>query len=155
MASRLHEAHNPVTKNNQKVTLLFRFVLINLDFPMSLWTQPTPAYSTLLGWASGSTHTGRWSRGGGGGVGRGEGRLKPGWGLTSGGGAVGLGGCVKVIKTFHDIRVCEVPRADHWDHSMEPIFLFLVIVQGRSAAARGVVVVYSDCLHQWDNREHS
>lgn len=29
------------------------------------------------------------------------------------GGAVGLRGCVKVIKTFHDIRVCEVPRADH------------------------------------------
>lgn len=28
-------------------------------------------------------------------------------------GAVGSGGCVKVIKTFHDIRVCEVPRADH------------------------------------------
>lgn len=30
-----------------------------------------------------------------------------------GGKSVGLGGCVKVIKTFHDIRVCEVPRADH------------------------------------------
>lgn len=29
------------------------------------------------------------------------------------GGAAGSGRCVKVIKTFHDIRVCEVPRADH------------------------------------------
>lgn len=25
----------------------------------------------------------------------------------------GGGVCDKVIKTFHDIRVCEVPRADH------------------------------------------
>lgn len=153
MASRLYEVHNPVIKNNQKVTLRFRLVLINLDFPMSLWTQPTPAYSNLLGSASGSTHTGRWSWGE---VGLGGERDV--WSRVRShewGGAVGLGGCVKVIKTFHDIRVCEVPRADHWDHSMEPIFLFLVIVQGRSAAARGVVVVYSDCLHQWDNREHS
>lgn len=30
-----------------------------------------------------------------------------------GGWRAGSGGCVKVIKTFHDIRVCEVPRADH------------------------------------------
>lgn len=51
----------------------------------------------------------------------------------------------QVIKTFHDIRVCEIPRADHWDHCMEPIFLFLVVVQRRGAAARGVVVVYSNC----------
>lgn len=36
MASRLYEVHNPVIKNNQKVTLRFRLVLINLDFPMSL-----------------------------------------------------------------------------------------------------------------------
>lgn len=142
-------------------------ILPSENFPMSLFTQSTPAFSTLLGSASGSTHKGRrswgrWGRRGRGGGPEGawrggmqEGRLKPGWGLRSGEGAVGLGGCVKVIKTFHDIRVCEVPRADHWDHSMEPIFLFLVIVQRRSAAARGVVVVYSDCLHQWDNREHS
>lgn len=58
-------------------------------------------------------HTHRQMKLGGGGVGRGEGRLKPGEVSRVGGGAVGLGGCVKVIKTFHDIRVCEVPRADH------------------------------------------
>lgn len=28
-------------------------------------------------------------------------------------GRVGWWVCDKVIKTFHDIRVCEVPRADH------------------------------------------
>lgn len=33
-------------------------------------------------------------------------------GSRSGGGGVGWV-CEKVIKTFHDIRVCEVPRADH------------------------------------------
>lgn len=33
--------------------------------------------------------------------------------VRSQGGAAGSGRCVKVIKTFHDIRVCEVPRADH------------------------------------------
>lgn len=38
---------------------------------------------------------------------------------------------------------------------MEPIFLFLIVVQRRRAAARGVVVVYSDCLHHWDNKEDS
>lgn len=51
-----------------------------------------------------------------------------------------------MIKTFHDIRVCEVPWADHWDHCVKSIFLLLVIVQRGRTAARGVVVVYSDCL---------
>jgi len=42
-----------------------------------------------------------------------EGDLKPGGWVGGGGGLRNRVGCVKVIKTFHDIRVCEVPRADH------------------------------------------
>ena len=149
-----------------KKSLQFKFVRITLNFPMSLSKKPTPAYSTLLGTASDSTHTGRqswwrwsWEEGLGEDL-RGQwggrwGGTSKAWLMSKESGAVGFAGCVKVIKTFHDIRVCEVPRADHWDHSMEPIFLFLIIVQRRSAAARGMVVVYSDCLHQWNNREQS
>ncbi len=51
-----------------------------------------------------------------------------------------------VIKTFHDIRICEVPWADHRDHSVKSIFLLLIVVQRGRTTARGVVVVYSDCL---------
>lgn len=59
---------------------------------------------------------------------------------------VGWGrGVALVIKTFHDIRVCEVPRADHWDHCVKSIFLLLIVVQRGRTTARGVVVVYSDC----------
>lgn len=51
-----------------------------------------------------------------------------------------------VIKTFHDIRICEVPWADHRDHSVKFIFLLFIVVQRGRTTARGVVVVYSDCL---------
>lgn len=89
---------------------------------MSLLTQPTPHC-----WARPQAAHTQADKAGGGGVGRGKGGGPEGgmtgWeaGGTSEAGvrSQGVGGdgvgwvCDKVIKTFHDIRVCEVPRADH------------------------------------------
>lgn len=89
-------------------------------------TIPSPCYTVGLGGGENKhrqTKLERVGLGGGGGLrqhngrqeraGEAEVRSRGGAAGFGEGGAAGSGRCVKVIKTFHDIRVCEVPRADH------------------------------------------